>query len=241
MDLMDHLRRKQDKYMSKILKSRQNSESEHPTIIPVPGDQKGLKIRITLPSRRSSEENEPTQPSKVSPTQTSTTPMPSIPTPTIPTPTQEAVCPEDKQSPGNQKTSPLTVWNLCQAGNQKRLTPATVSSDQTSSPAPSKAPAEPIHSPEAWLSGSSRCTRSRPPTTPAVNVSSDSPLQRSTHDSPKNVSASANLCSPWGEGIQDLFSDSWKSSPSPLSLQQSKTALDFSSTAGKLLTMHCQP
>lgn len=236
MDLMDHLRRKQDKYMSKILKSRRNSEAtEHPTIIPVPGDQ-GLKIRITLPSRRPSEENEPTQSSKVSTTSTSTAPLPAIPTTptsTATSSTQEPVSPDDQQPSGNQKTSPLTVWNLCKSGNQKRLTPASVVADQTSSPVPGKAPAEQLISPEAWLAGSSRC---RLPTTPGVdaNVSSGSPHQvRSMHDSPKNVSAaSANLCSPWGEGIQDLFSDSWKSSPSPLSLQQPKTSLDFSSTAG---------
>lgn len=218
--------------MSKILKSRKNSETElHPTIVPVPGDQHGLKIRIALPSRRSSDENDPPQSSEASqfstPTQTFSA-GPSV----VDMTEQESVSHQDEQPPVVQKTSPLTVWNLCKTGNQKRLKPASDAADQTSSPLPEKAPAEPLVSPETWQ-GSSRCSRTKVPTTPGIAANGSSPLPRSTHDSPKNLSSSINLCSPWGEGIQDLFSDSWKSSPSPLSLQQSKTSLDFNSTAGK--------
>lgn len=234
LDLMKQLEQKQNKYLEKIQKSRRNSENEHPTIIPVLGEQ-SLKIRITLPSRRTSDENEqpnshfkPIQPADEQQQDSEDTDVAQSHFDAD----RESVEKEIKDVSEKSPSYPV-MHSTVSTVNLKRLTPvleAGIENSPTEFRSRSQSVSN-MSSPDMlpalnWKLGPNQVIQPnfQTPRHEPAGLKLISPAQ-SSHSSPKN------LCSPWGEGIQDLFSDSWNPSPSPISLQPTKN-VDFSSTAG---------
>jgi hypothetical protein len=243
-DLMRQLEEKQNKYLKKMKRSRQNSvfeESEikeientgndkerkgtmernidQPTIVPVL-EESGLKIRINLSSTRRVSQTKPEGPNfSFQPIQDTDckglqATNNSVQSVEAISSTSASVSPFVSTS-SSKKDSPVTHWNIT---NQKRLTQA---SNKTDSPRSDKS------SPEfqaTWKLGSNMTMP------PKLNT----PQQGQLLNSPATVGD----CSPeiltvqWGvSGSQNLFSDSWNATPSP-SGQQHKKHVDFASTAG---------